>query len=87
MLAYVRQLFGAIRPLTAILRIILRIKSDTRPFSTKKAARVDRSDASAGLAFLLNGAKKTRTPDPLHAIQQVRSSESLENMGKLPCPR
>ena len=30
---------------------------------------MDRSDASAGLAFLVNGAKETRTPDPLHAMQ------------------
>ena len=36
---------------------------------------MDRSDASAGLAFLVNGAKETRTPDPLHAMQLVRSSE------------
>ena len=30
---------------------------------------MDRSDASAGLTFLVNGAKETRTPDPLHAMQ------------------
>ena len=30
---------------------------------------MDRSDASTGLAFLVNGAKETRTPDPLHAMQ------------------
>ena len=48
---------------------------------------MDRSDASSGLAFLVNGAKETRTPDPLHAIQQVRCSESPEKIVKLPCPR
>ncbi len=37
--------------------------------ASKKAARVDRSNASAGLTFLKNGAKETRTPDPLHAMQ------------------
>ena len=30
---------------------------------------MDRLDASAGLTFLKNGAKETRTPDPLHAMQ------------------
>ena len=30
---------------------------------------MDRSDASTELAFLKNGAKETRTPDPLHAMQ------------------
>ena len=30
---------------------------------------MDRSDASAGLTSLKNGAKETRTPDPLHAMQ------------------
>ena len=30
---------------------------------------MDRSEASAELAFLVNGAKETRTPDPLHAMQ------------------
>ena len=38
-------------------------------FALKKAARVDRSDASAGLTFFKNGAKETRTPDPLHAMR------------------
>ena len=69
MLAYVRQLFGAIRPLTAIWRTLWRTKNDIWLFCTKKAARVDRSNASTGLTFLKNGAKETRTPDPLHAMQ------------------
>ena len=30
---------------------------------------MDRSNASTELAFLKNGAKETRTPDPLHAMQ------------------
>ena len=30
---------------------------------------MDRSDASAGLTLFENGAKETRTPDPLHAMQ------------------
>ena len=30
---------------------------------------MDRSNAFAGLTFYKNGAKETRTPDPLHAMQ------------------
>ena len=69
MLACVRQLFDAIRPLTAIWRTLWRTKNDVWPFCTKKAAHVDRSYTSNGLAFLENGAKETRTPDPLHTMQ------------------
>ena len=46
-------------------------------FGIKKAARMDRSNASAGLAFLKNGAKETRTPDPLHAMQVLVGSSRL----------
>ena len=59
------------------MRIILRIKSDIKLFCTKKAARVDRSDASAGLTFLKNGGKETRTPDPLHAMQVLNQLNML----------
>ena len=38
-------------------------------FASKKRPPADRSNASAGLTFLKNGAKETRTPDPLHAMQ------------------
>ena len=41
-------------------------------FALKKAARVDRSDASAELTFLMNGAKETRTPDPLHRMHEFK---------------
>ena len=75
MLACVRQLFGATRPLTAIWRTLWRTKNVIKPFCTKKAALADRSHASVGLTLLKNGAKETRTPDPLHAMQLVRSSE------------
>ena len=53
----------------AIWRTLWRTKNDIYPFCTKKAARLDRLDASAGPAFLENGAKETRTPDPLHAMR------------------
>ena len=43
---------------------------------------MDRSDASAGLAFLVNGAKETRTPDPLHAIQVLFASNLLPQLGQ-----
>ena len=45
---------------------------------------MDRSNASAGLTFLKNGAKETRTPDLLHAMQLVRSSESPYGNNKKP---
>ena len=38
---------------------------------------MDRSDASAGLTFLKNGAKETRTPDPLHAMQVYFAAKYL----------
>ena len=42
---------------------------------------MDRSDASAGLAFLENGAKETRTPDPLHAIEALWTPKQLQTLG------
>ena len=42
-----RERFAPKKSLTKILRI----KSDIQRFSTKKAARVDSSNASAGLTF------------------------------------
>ena len=38
---------------------------------------MDRSDTSAGLAFLVNGAKETRTPDPLHAMKILARLRSV----------
>ena len=52
-------------------------------FGIKKAARVDRSDASAGLTFSKNGAKETRTPDPLHAMQVLFGSSTLLQLAQV----
>ena len=47
-----------------------------KPFRTKKAARVDRSEDRSGLTFFKNGAKETRTPAPLHAIRLILLPET-----------
>ena len=38
---------------------------------------MDLSDASAGLACLVNGAKEIRTPDPLHAMKLLAKLRSV----------
>ena len=57
---------------------MLRIKSAIQRFGIKKAALADRSDTSAGLTLLKNGAKETRTlAPPLQAMQVLVASRSL----------
>ena len=45
---------------------------------------MDRSDASAGLTFLKNGAKETRTPDPLHAMKILAKLRMVATTGYTP---
>ena len=45
---------------------------------------MDRSDASAGLTFLMNGAKETRTLDPLHAMKIHAKLRLITKTGSAP---
>ena len=72
MVANVRQILAPTdhsEPLGGIWRTLWRTKNDIWLFCIKKAANTDLSNASARLSSLENGAKETRTPDPLHAMQ------------------
>ncbi len=51
------------------LRTFLRTESVNQPYGIKKAALSSRQNISRRLGSLGNGAKETRTPDPLHAMQ------------------
>ena len=42
-----------------------------------KSGPLDRLDASAGMTFVENGAKETRTPDPLNAMKILAKLRSV----------
>ena len=65
----IHSAFLALAPLSTLTPKILRIKIDIQRFGIKKAALTHHSNASTGMTFLKNGAKETRTPDPLHSMR------------------